>query len=113
MSRPVVTLDVLSAEPGGGDLLLLVDVRDGTFTGTGDVWVLGEAMAAFLAQVRTLYERMDGRASIESISPGEFALSIERIDAAGHLGVRGRLARFATGERWRGRFAFELAFTDR
>jgi len=60
-----------------------------------------------------LYERVDGRASLESISPGEFALSIERIDAAGHLDVRGRLAQFATGEGWRGRFALDLAFTDR
>ena len=50
---------------------------------------------------------------MESISPGEFALSIERTDAADHLGVRGRLAQFATGEGWRGRFALDLAFMDR
>lgn len=112
MSRSVVTLGVLTANPDE-DVLVLVEVRGGTFAGTADVWVLGDAMAAFLAQARTLYERLDGRASLESISPGEFQLSIERIDAAGHLGVRGRVAQFATGEGWRGRFAFELAFTDR
>lgn len=112
MSGSVVTLGVLTANPRE-DVLLLVEVRCGGFTGSADVWVLGDAMAAFLAQARTLYERLDGRASLESISPGEFALSIERIDAAGHLGVRGRLARFAVDEGWRGRFATEPAFTDR
>jgi hypothetical protein len=112
VSRSVVTLGVLTAHPDE-DVLLLVEVRGGAFTGTADVWVLGDAMAAFLAQARTLYERLDGRASLESISPGELALSIERLDAAGHLGVGGRLAQFATGEGGRGRFAFELAFTDR
>lgn len=90
-----------------------MQVHADAFTGTADGWVLRDAMAAFPAQARTLYHRFEGRASLESISPGELELSIERIDAAGHLGVRGRIARFAMEERWRGRFAFELAFTDR
>ncbi len=112
MSQSVVALRILSASPHE-DVLLMVQIRGATFTGTADVWVLGDAMVAFLAEARALYARLDGTASLSSISPGAFALSVERIDAAGHLGVRGRLAQFATEYAWRGRFDFELAFTDR
>lgn len=81
MSRPVVTPGVLTTSPDE-DVLLRVEVRGGTFAGSGDVWVLGNSTEAFLAQARTLYERLDGRASLGSISPGELALALEPIDAA-------------------------------
>lgn len=64
MSPPVVTLGVLTAN-SDEDVQLRVEVRGAAFTGSADVWVLGDAMAAFLAQARTLYERLDGRASLE------------------------------------------------
>lgn len=77
------------AEPSDYDLLVVVDVRCRGFSGHIDTWILREAWTGFCNQLELLEERHQGEATVESISPREFRLTIRSIDRAGHMAIEG------------------------
>lgn len=94
-----VTLEVLewgtAQSQSEGDLRLRVAVSSDGFAGAYDqVWVARDDWAAFLAALARLERERAGRASLVSVSPGEFKLHLEIIDRAGHLTAHGRLAHY-------------------
>jgi hypothetical protein len=75
----------------GGDVLLSARVRYRDFGGATETWVLREAWDAFIGDLRTLDERRQGEARLESISPGELRLRFFALDRAGHVAVEGEI----------------------
>jgi hypothetical protein len=67
------------------DLLLRVDAHLGGFTGKAEVWVERESFTAFLQQLEALERTRQGRAELESTSPGELTLVLRSVDSVGHL----------------------------
>jgi hypothetical protein len=78
-----------------GDLRLRVTVRSDGFSGEYDeVWVARQDWLAFADSLRTLERSRTGVASVASMSPGEFSLSLEAVNRAGHVAAHGVLSRY-------------------
>lgn len=71
--------------PSAVDLVLSVDAHLGRFTGKTQVWVDQGAFTGFLLQLEALERTRQGRAELESMSPGELTLVIRSVDSVGHL----------------------------
>jgi hypothetical protein len=84
-------LAIERAEPSGGDILVVVDVRCPGFTGHIDTWILREAWIAFCQRLAALDEGRRGEAVVEGISPQEFRLVVRSTDSAGHMAIEGLL----------------------
>ena len=81
-----------------GDLRLAVSVRYGTFAGSYDqVWIAKDERSSFVGGMRRLERQRSGKASLMSISPGEFELHLQVVDSAGHLAAHGYLSRYHLG----------------
>ena len=83
--------------PRPGDTRLAVKACSGGFSGESTAWVDAAALASFVEQLQALEQGRQGSAQIESMSPGEFVLSIWSVDRRGHLAVGGRVLRHIHG----------------
>src|SRR5688572_15366390 len=92
--------EILGADsPAHGDLLLLVSVQSGEFSGRVDTWVDQASWSDFLRQLQELEQRRQGSATLESISPGELCLTVKSTDRTGHMAIHGLIGvRGATRE---------------
>jgi len=92
-STEMVEIDCTEFEgaesPARGDLLLVVSVQCAGFTGKIDTWVDHASWSDFLRQLGDLERHRQGRATVESISPGELRLSLRVTDLAGHMAIDG------------------------
>jgi hypothetical protein len=70
---------------------LAITVQSDGFAGEGSAWVEAPQLRRFCGQLRQLETQL-GRTELESMSPGEFRLTVLTTDGAGHMAVRGRLA---------------------
>jgi hypothetical protein len=90
--------------PTPWDVRLAVAVAVGGFSGRGSAWVDADRLARFVAELRVLETNRRGKASVESMSPGEFQLCVAATDRSGHMEIRGQVA--AGGQTLAFRFAF-------
>jgi hypothetical protein len=87
--------------PRAGDIELLISVQSGTFAAKSAAWVALEDYRSFLSQLRQLEVRREGSASIESMSPNEFVLTIGVVNRKGGWAVTGRLQTYVFGDEGR------------
>jgi hypothetical protein len=87
--------------PGDRDLLLNITVDARGFAAADQSWIVDAAWEGFIGQLRTVEARRQGRAILDSASPGDLHLEIFSTDSAGHMAVQGQV-------RWRTPENFEL-----
>ncbi|MDN3578186.1 hypothetical protein QWZ03_15570 [Chitinimonas viridis] len=69
-----------------GDARVSVSVRLQDFAGRHDaVWLEADALQAFVVDLRALEARRQGVATLRSMSPDEFVLTLRSRDTLGHL----------------------------
>ena len=61
------------------------------------VWLSADDMRVFLTELVRLEQLREGSASLESMSPGEVVLSLQKADRAGHMIARLALFRTISG----------------
>ncbi len=110
-----VTIEPVDRVPAGlpsaGDVKLSVEVVSDQFSGHGFAWIAAPALAAYLAQLRELEARRQGRVTIEGLSPEEFRLRLWSVDRRGHMAVGGLVTkRVHNGEGSPYRHAVEFGF---
>jgi hypothetical protein len=71
------------------DLAIIVRVSRDGFTCETKTWILRHDWFAFTQQLSILEETRSCEAHVESMSPGELALTVKSIDGLGHLGIEG------------------------
>jgi hypothetical protein len=86
-----------------------VTVEAGGFAAADQSWVVGTDLDGFLRELRTLDARRQGRATLESASPGDLKLEFFSTDSAGHMAVKGQVRR-RTGEQAELLLQFAFAF---
>jgi hypothetical protein len=74
-----------SSTPADRDLLLNVTVAIGGYQAADQVWIVDADFDRFLAELAELERTRRGRAALEAASPEDFRLSIDAVDAAGHI----------------------------
>ena len=75
----------------GGDVRVIARVRFGDFGGTVDAWIARDTWSTFSEQLIALERTRQGKAMLESMSPGELRLCLRSLDRQGHMGVEGEL----------------------
>jgi len=83
-----ITETVPPGLPCGGDLRVEAWASVSAFVGHGDCWIEAEQFRSFAASVETLYRHFDGRAELNSISPGEFSLTLSPANPRGYVLVQ-------------------------
>ena len=84
--------------PTPGDVRLRVRVEVEGFAGFSDrAWIEKAVLHRFVEGVQELERTRKGEATLESMSPGEFALQLRSVDRAGHLAATGQLKRVTYG----------------
>jgi len=78
-------------EVSNDDVPIGVTVRCRGFTGRIETWILRTAWVEFCERLRLLEERRQGEASVESMSPKEFQLTVRSTDQTGHMAIEGLL----------------------
>lgn len=78
---------------GRSDVRLFVAVSARGFSGTANVWVLGEVWTSFLKGLEVLDRTRSGVATVESMSPDELVLTFRIVDRAGHVAFACTLGR--------------------
>lgn len=92
-----VELELASVGPSGPppspdeDLLLIVVVRYGSFTGQADGWVAQPTWTHFVHELVSLEASRSGQARLASMSPDDFDLTLRTTDPAGHMGIEGKV----------------------
>jgi hypothetical protein len=81
-----------SSTPADRDLLLNVTVAIGGYRAADQVWIVDAGFDRFLTELSELERTRRGRAALEAASPEDFRLSIEVVDAAGHIAIRGQVS---------------------
>jgi hypothetical protein len=95
--------------PADRDILLNVTVDAGGFAAVDQSWIVDRDWTGFLAELRQLDARRQGRATLESASPGDLRIEFFSTDSAGHMAIRGQVRR-PTGENFELRLQFGFAF---
>lgn len=81
-----ITLNEWTVDKMSGDLSASVNVRHDVFSGGAqEAWFFREDVLAFIAALNRLAQTHEGEARLESMSPGEVVLHVERLDLARHL----------------------------
>ena len=80
-------------EGDAADLALVVRMSRDGFTAMAAPWIERDKWFAFAQALTILEERRQGEATVESMSPGELALTIRSVNNRGHLGVEGLLGK--------------------
>lgn len=78
-----------------GELRIGVSVSFDEFAGTYDqIWIGKANWASFISSLGRLERERTGKASLFAMSPDEFELHLEVVDASGHLDAHGFLSRY-------------------
>ncbi|MDX2220568.1 MAG: hypothetical protein SF172_16235 [Burkholderiales bacterium] len=83
---------------GNGDVYVLISVSSSGYSGKNDLWVDGEALRSFVVQLADLNQSLKGKATLQSMSPGELELTIQSVSSRGHLAVSGSTGYQVLGE---------------
>lgn len=75
--------------PSRGDAYLTIRVSSAGFAGHNDLWVSGECLRKFCADLVALERNRRGAASIESVLPEELKVTVRSINSRGHMAVEG------------------------
>ena len=87
-----------SQTPAAGDVRLGVSVAMDSFAGSYDqVWIAADEWRTFISSLRQLEYVRRGEAAVESMSPDEFVLRLQIMNAAGRLAVSGCLSIYHFG----------------
>jgi hypothetical protein len=82
--------------PADGDVLVNVAVDAGGFAAADQSWIVRDAWRGFIAELRELESSRRGSATLIAASPEDLRLEFFATDRAGHMGVRGQVARRTT-----------------
>ncbi|MBI3202443.1 MAG: hypothetical protein HYZ29_12955 [Myxococcales bacterium] len=77
--------------PADEDVLLNVTVSVGGYAAADQVWVPGNAFAAFLDELADLERLRRGEARLTGVFSEEFELTFFATDPAGHMALRGHV----------------------
>lgn len=81
--------------PNAGDVRVSVQIKLGEFGGRYDaVWLEEPILKCFISELESLENNRQGSASLESMSPNEFRLTIRSRDSLGHFVVEVFLLRY-------------------
>ena len=83
-----VTELVPDGHPGAGDIRVEARVSVDGFAGAAPFWVEAEVMRAFSSALNQMSASLQGEATLRSISPGGFVLSVSPGSPRGHVLVR-------------------------
>jgi hypothetical protein len=79
-------------EPTGGDIGVLVQVKNGAFSASRSVWLNRDDLRSFAQQIGELEQTRVGTAELRTKWTSDFRLCISIIDRPGHLAVSGEVA---------------------
>ena len=79
--------------PCPGDTRLQVALRIHDFSGAATCWVAAPSLHEFRNAVAALFEKFDGDAVLESLSPDEFYLALAPANPRGYVNVKVQLRR--------------------
>jgi hypothetical protein len=85
-----------------GDAYLAVQVSSKGYCGKNDLWVEGEALRSFCAELVVLNRSLVGVARLQSISPGELDVVVQSVSSRGNVAVSGSTGYFVQRDnsRW-------------
>lgn len=75
-----------------GDYYLSIEAKVQGFRGHADGHVSEGCFRKFFKDIKSLNEKRQGVADLESELPGEFEVSVHSIDHVGHLAISGQLS---------------------
>jgi hypothetical protein len=84
--------------PSRGDAYLTIRVSSAGFAGHNDLWVSGVSLRAFCSALTALERSRRGEATIESIEPSEFKLTVCSVNSRGHMAMTGETGYHVQGE---------------
>jgi len=91
-----LVIEVLTVEARDPSLRLSVSTNDEGFSGAyNGVWISLDDYEKFSADLRLCEETRRGKATLSSMSPDEFEVTIEQCDGWGHFLLRYTLSRFS------------------
>lgn len=79
--------------PSAGDVRLEIKASIGGFTGFASCWIEAQTMKTFSAGVSRLSASLQGSALLNSMSPGEFSLSLSPANSRGYTLVQVEMAK--------------------
>lgn len=88
-----ITAVVPPGLPSEGDVRMEIKASINSFTGFGSGWVEAREFEAFSKAVEQLFSSFQGSARLESISPGEFTLSLSPANSRGYVSVQVEISR--------------------
>jgi hypothetical protein len=77
---------------------MIASVRLEAFAGAVEAWIDRDSWATFCKQLIALEQTRQGKAILESMSPGELRLCVRSLDRLGHMGIEGELTHYIYGE---------------
>jgi hypothetical protein len=85
-------------DPQMDNVCLAVTVSCSGFLGTNDeVWIHGKTFKSFLSDLRNLERGRPGDATMVSMSPRDFRLTIGSYDSVGHIAATGFMGKVSYG----------------
>lgn len=75
-------------------LNLIVEIKDGAFSGSVITWLAMSDFNRFLSQLKQCERTRQGQAILVSMSPDEFKLQIQNFDRSGHFVVLYQIIRY-------------------
>jgi len=79
--------------PADHDVLVNITVDAKGFAAADQSWVVAGDWRKFLDEMRSLAASRQGRAVLDSASPGDLRLEFFSTDSAGHMAVKGQVRR--------------------
>jgi hypothetical protein len=76
---------------GESDILLNITVEVSSYSAADQSWVVADEWDRFLAELRNLNERRQGRAVVDGASRDDLRLEFYSTDSAGHMAIKGHL----------------------
>jgi hypothetical protein len=73
--------------------LVSIKAENEGFCGSNNVWFQLDQYKSFIDELKILEDKRQGKASLESMSPGEFKVIIESFDSSGHLILRYQISK--------------------
>ncbi len=84
----LITEVASSRLPSAGDIRVDVKTQIESFVGSGSCWIEEATLRAFSAATKQLLSSFQGSARLESISAGEFSLSLSPANSRGYVLVQ-------------------------
>ena len=93
-----LTIEPVPQDPQSDDVCLAVTVSCSGFVGKNDeVWVQDATLKSFAADLQNLERKRQGDATLMSMSPQDFRLTIGSYGSVGHIAATGFLGKVSYG----------------